>query len=95
MSIAIDPPPAVASYALVAENWYPDWRARVDGAPARVLRGDWTLITVPVPAGAKSIELTFDSRTFRWGKGITLAALLIVLASLVGPPLTKRFARRG
>jgi hypothetical protein len=85
MSITLDPPPPAASYALVAENWYPDWHATVDGATAPVLRGDWTLITVPVPAGAKAVELTFSSRAFRWGKVITWVSLILVLGAGVGP----------
>jgi hypothetical protein len=90
MSIALDPAPPVASYVLVAENWYPDWRATVDGAPARVLRGDWTLITVPVPAGARAIELTFSSRAFRSGKLITWVSLILVLGAVVGPAAWRR-----
>ena len=90
MSIALDPTPPVASYLLVAENWYPDWRGTVDGAPARVLRGDWSLITVPVPAGAKAIELTFRSRAFRLGKGITWISLLLALGAIVGPVALRR-----
>jgi len=90
MSIALDPAPSAASYLLVAENWYPDWRATVDGAPARVLRGDWTLITVPVPAGAKAIELAFDSRAFRRGKVITWLSLILALGAVVGPAVRRR-----
>lgn len=85
LSITLDPAPSAASYAVVAENWYPDWRATVDGAPAPVLRGDWTLITVPIPAGATRIELTFRSRAFAWGVAITSISLVLVLAALVGP----------
>ncbi len=90
MSIALDPAPPVASYLLVAENWYPDWHATVDGAAARVLRGDWTLITVPVPAGAKAIDLTFDSRAFRRGKLITWLSLILALGAVVGPAAWRR-----
>ena len=90
MSIALDPAPRAASFALVAENWYPDWHATVDGVPARVLRGDWTLITVPVPAGAKTVELTFSSRAFRWGKMITWVSLILVLGAVVGPAAWRR-----
>jgi hypothetical protein len=90
MSIALDPAPPVASYVLVAENWYPDWLGTVDGAPARVLRGDWTLITVPVPAGARAIELTFRSRAFRLGKGVTWISLLLALVAAAGPVALRR-----
>jgi hypothetical protein len=54
------------------------------------LRGDWTLITVPVPPGAKAIELTFDSRAFRRGKMITWVSLLLVLGAVVGPAAWRR-----
>jgi hypothetical protein len=90
MSITLDPVPPAASYVLVAENWYPDWHATVDGASAPVLRGDWTLITVPVAAGASHIELTFASRAFTWGKGLTLVSLVLALGAVVGPAALRR-----
>jgi hypothetical protein len=95
MSIALDPVPPKASYVLVSENWYLDWHATVDGAEAQVLRGDQTFITVPVPAGARRVELVYRSSRYRTGKLISILATLVVLGCLAGPPLTKRFARRA
>jgi hypothetical protein len=80
MSIAIDPAPPQDSYLLVAENWYPDWHASVDGQPVTALRGDQTFLTVPVKAGARQVELQFSSRYFALGKLITMASFLLVLA---------------
>jgi hypothetical protein len=80
MTIALDPPPPRPSYLLVAENWYPDWQAVVDGTPAPVVRGDHTLITVPLPAGARRVELAFRSPDYSRGKWISLMSLAIVLA---------------
>src|SRR2546421_9438861 len=51
------------SYLLIAENWYPDWEATVDGQPAAVLRGDYSLLTVALPAGAKVVELRSEEHT--------------------------------
>ncbi|MGH7528791.1 MAG: hypothetical protein ACREMN_00265 [Gemmatimonadales bacterium] len=93
MVITLDPPPEAAAYVLVAENWYPDWQARVDGLAARVLRGDWTLITVPVGAGARRIELTYRSTAFTIGKVISWLALVVVAASFVWPVLARRRPR--
>jgi hypothetical protein len=88
MTIALDPAPVAAAYVLVAENWYPDWVGKVDGQPAPVLRGDYSLLTVPVPAGAKVVELTFRSKLYELGRTITLASLAILVitfaASLAG-----------
>src|SRR5437667_11041118 len=61
MTVTLDPVPPQPSYLLVAENWYPDWQASDDGRPAQVLRGDYSLITVALPAGAKVLEPAFRS----------------------------------
>lgn len=94
MSISLDPAPPAPSYLVVAENWYPDWHATVDGASAAVYRGDRTLITVPVPPGARRVDLVFDSRDYRTGRRATLLSLLVLALGLVGPPLWRR-RRRG
>lgn len=92
MTVTLHPAPPRPGYLLVAENWYPDWQASVDGAPARVLRGDHTLITVALPAGARRVELAFRSGDYRRGKLITILSLMLVLAGLVLPftPVARR-----
>jgi len=94
MSISLEPAPPAPGYVLVAENWYKDWRATVDGAPAAVYRGDRTLITVPVPAGARRVDLVFVADDYRTGRTATLGSLLVLAVGLVAPPLWRR-RRRG
>ena len=93
MTIELDPAPPAPSYLLVSENWYVDWRARVDGAPAQVLRGNHSLITVPVPAGARRVELTYHSATYNRGKAISFVALAVVLAIFLVPLVLRRRGR--
>ncbi len=93
MSITLDPAPPAASYLVVAENWYPDWRATVDGAATPVVRGDWALLTVPVPAGARRVDLRFRSPAYAAGRGISLASLGVTLLVLLLPALRRRRAR--
>jgi hypothetical protein len=90
MTIALDPVPPQPSYVLVSENWFPDWQATVDGAPARVVRGDYTLITVPVPAGAKQVELRFRSSAYQTGQALSLASLALLVAIALAPIALKR-----
>ena len=90
MSVALDPPPLQPSYLLVAENWYPDWQATVDGRPAPVLRGDYTLITVALPAGAKAVELTFRSLQYERGRTITIGALALLLFAFLAALVPRR-----
>ena len=90
MTAMIDPAPAKSSYLLIAENWYPDWQATVDGQPAQVLRGDQTLITVPLPAGARAVELTFRSKLYEEGRTITLSSLAVLLVALLAGLVPRR-----
>lgn len=93
MTIELDPRPPAASYVLISENWYLDWRATVDGTAGQVLRGDHALLTVPVPAGAGRIELTYRSRTFARGKTIGFVTIALVLAAMIVPPVLQRRRR--
>ncbi len=63
---------------VVSENWYFEWQATVDGRPVTPIRGNGALLTLPVSAGAREIELNYESAAYRRGKGITLACLLLV-----------------
>jgi len=83
MTVTLDPAPPKPSYLVVAENWYPDWQVAVDGQRGQLLRGDYSLITVPLPAGARTVDLTFHSRLYEIGKAITLASLALLLIALV------------
>ena len=85
MSIALSPPPPQESYVVIAENWYPDWHAAVDGAPAPLLRGDHTLLTVQVPGGAKQVDLTFHSKDYEAGRTISLVSLVLLVVIAAGP----------
>ena len=95
MTVDLAPAPTEPSYVVIAENWYLDWRARVDGAATPVLRGDEALITVQVPAGARRVELVYQSARYRTGRLISILASLVVAGLLVGPPVQRRLRRRA
>jgi hypothetical protein len=93
MVVRLDPTPERDAYLVVSENWYMDWHATVDGRSTPVLRGQKTLITVPVPRGAREVKLWFASASFRAGKGISLASLGAIVLWLALPLALRR--RRG
>lgn len=72
------------SALVVSENYYPGWHATIDGKPATVERADLSLMGIPLPEGAKKVELEFSSDTYKEGKTITIAALLIAVAAALG-----------
>ena len=94
MTVTLNPVPPQPGYLLIAENWYPDWQATVDGRPAQVLRGDYSLITVALPAGAKVVELAFRSKLYETGRTISIASLTALLATLLAALVPSR-ARHG
>jgi hypothetical protein len=67
---------------VVSENYYPGWRATVDGKAARIGRVDYTFIGIELPAGARSVQLDFTSPTYEKGKTITWIAILLGILML-------------
>ena len=90
MTIALTGSESAASHLLVSENWYPDWKATVDGKPGVVRRGDHSLISVDLPVGAREVSLVFDSDTYAKGKMVSLVALMIAVAMLFVPLIARR-----
>ena len=68
------------AYLVLAEPYYPGWRATVDGAPAPIYRANLAFRAVYIEAaGAHTVELAFAPESFALGAAIsalTLAALL-------------------
>jgi hypothetical protein len=75
--IDISAPTPQGASLVVSENYYPGWKASVDGKPASIGRADYTLIGVELPAGARSVDLTFTSPSYERGKVITWLAIAI------------------
>jgi len=87
------PAPASASL-VVSENYYPGWSATVDGHPAQTGRADYTLIGVPLPTGATTIELQYHDPALPLGEKITFAMLIVTFAWL-GMTLVRRPSAGG
>jgi len=75
--IDLSAPAPQGSSLVVSENYYPGWKAMVDGKQAPIGRADYTLIGVELPEGARSIELNFTSDSYARGKLITWIAIAI------------------
>jgi len=71
---------------VVADNWYPWWRARVNGRDQPVLRAYHALRAVPVGAGVSEVVMWYESTTMAVATGVSLATLsgLAAAAGLAG-----------
>ena len=94
ISLTLDRPAPAGSALIVSENYYPGWQATVDGRPAPVGRAQYVLTGVGLPAGARTVELTFRSRTYQRGKAISFASTLASALLLIGGLVWQR-RRRG
>ena len=91
IALALDRPAPAGSALVVAENYYPGWTARVDGAAAPVARANLTLIGVPLPAGARVVELRFTSPRYERGQLVTLGVLgLSIVLVVAGVAVDRR-----
>ena len=83
-----------------SEIWYgPDlgWEATIDGEPAELLRANYALRALRVPAGEHTIRMTFTPRSYALGSTISLICsvliLLAVIAALLYPYIDKGAGR--
>ena len=83
MTVSLSGADARPGHLVIAENWYPDWHATVDGKTAIVRRVDHALLGVDVPPGSRQVELWFDSATYARGKWLSTGAVLVALLMIV------------
>ena len=74
---------ACPGWLVVSSMWDPGWNASVNGKGADVLRADYNLRAVRIPAGRSHVELTYRPPGLVAGAGLTALTLLIPLV-LVG-----------
>ncbi len=76
---------AAGGYLVVSAGHAAGWRARVDGERAPVVRADYTLLAVPLPPGAHTVELWYRPPAFELAAALALVGLAIVAAGWVVP----------
>ena len=77
---------------VVTDQYFPAWRAYVDGRPATLYRADYMLRAVAVPPGEHAVQLRYDSDMFKLGAGISCMALLLLLGAATLLWRQRRFA---
>jgi hypothetical protein len=81
------------SLVLVRNAWDSGWSATVDGRPAPLLRADYFLQAVPIPAGTHEVRLTYADPTI--GRGLLASALVwAALAAAFGVAIARERRRR-
>jgi uncharacterized membrane protein YfhO len=71
------------SLLVVAESYYPGWRATVDGQPAPILRANYLSQGLVMPQGKHIVQVSYEPDSFKYGALISLVGL-VGLLGLVG-----------
>lgn len=69
--------------AVLSEIYYPGWAAYLDGQQVPLLRANYCLRAVAVPAGEHTLELRFESAAFAVGSLVTAASLALAFSLVV------------
>jgi hypothetical protein len=68
---------------VLADNWFPAWKARIDGQEVPVLRANHSLRAVSIMPGEHTVEFYYESDQLKWSLRLTLLSLAMV-AGLMG-----------
>jgi hypothetical protein len=77
------------------EQFYPGWRATVDGRPVPIERWDSTFQAIEVPAGAHRVRFLFRPASVEIGGAISLAALVGLAFVIAADRRARRKTRPG
>jgi hypothetical protein len=81
--------------AVFSDMYYPfGWKAYVDGKETPIMKANYILRTVKVPAGEHKIEFIFHPESFYTGDKLALMCSLLLL-SLTGFSLFKLFSKKS
>jgi hypothetical protein len=69
-------------FLVMSENYHPDWKAKDNGRPVKILRAYHTLRAVYLEAGSHTLEFRYDSKYVK--AGTLLSLLAVALLALVG-----------
>jgi hypothetical protein len=83
VSVELSAPATEGSILVLSENWYPGWSAHAGSSELPVGRANYNLIGVSLPAGTKSVELSFADAAYARGKVVTFVALLVAGVLLI------------
>jgi len=79
---------------LLTDNYYPGWKAKVDGKEREIMRADYSFRAVVITSGEHMVEFYYDPASFKYGLGGFAFGVL----TLMGVALIMQYAsvsRRG
>ena len=63
----------------LSDNYYPGWKATVDGDETKIWRANYTFRAVPLVPGEHTVRFYYDSQVFRLGLIISTLSLTVLM----------------
>lgn len=80
--LALDVNTPADGLLILSENYFPGWRATVDGQSVEILRADLSLRAVPIRAGQHHVEMWYEPLSFRIGAVLSALTVIGCIAAL-------------
>ena len=71
------------AWLVLADTWYPGWRATIDGVPSEIQIANEAFRAVEFPAGDHTIEFWYEPRSVSIGLLVSLAGLALIVVGLI------------
>ncbi len=67
----------------LSDNYYPGWKAEVDGKKTEILRADFTFRAIAVSRGKHTVKFVYDPQSFKLGVYSALLGFILIVFSIV------------
>jgi hypothetical protein len=84
-----------AGFLVLSENYFPYWKAYIDGKETKIYKTDYTLRSVFVPAGEHQVKFIFTSKPYNLGKWVTFISILLFVGIVGGNLAWKKYFIKG
>ena len=78
-------------FLVISNNYYPGWRAFLNGKPVKIYRANYTFQAIQLPQGTHQVIFSF--RPWSFSIGILLSALSLILSPFVCTAISQRLAK--
>lgn len=70
--------------AVFSEIFYPEWEATVDGQPAEIIRVNYVLRGIVLPAGSHEVVMIMNPKIYKSSSKVSLAGSIIMILIILG-----------
>jgi uncharacterized membrane protein YfhO len=72
-----------AGILVLADSYYPGWKAYVDGKEEKILRANLFFRAVSLSAGRHTVEFRYEPRSFAIGLAISVGTVIVLIITSV------------